>query len=129
MTDILVTGKQCLDCLRLCLSHLVYSCCVLVCTVQICLIISGHIWPDTTNTVSYQELLHQDKFPVLIKVCVQPGFDTVALQQAGYNGSVPYFHGQSKYNSSVFGWAGHGQDGVQNQTAEGKIRKKDPLGL
>ena len=50
-------------------------------------------------------------FPFLTKICIRPGFDILALREAGYNSVDGYFSGNSRFNRSVIGWAGHTQDG------------------
>ena len=75
--------------------------------IQMSFIIGGHIWPVVTNTVAYQQTLNAMDFPAEFKICVQPGFVKEELFQAGYKDLEEYFHGQSRLNSSIFGWAGH----------------------
>ena len=50
-------------------------------------------------------------FPLLARICIHPGFDMPALRRAGYNNADGYFSGNSRFNRSVVGWAGHTQDG------------------
>ena len=50
-------------------------------------------------------------FPLLARICIRPGFDILALREAGYNSVDGYFSGNSRFNRSVIGWAGHTQDG------------------
>ena len=39
-----------------------------------------------------------EKFPVVFKICVFPAFNESALEEVGYNNSILYFDGRSKYN-------------------------------
>jgi hypothetical protein len=58
-------------------------------------------------------------FPIVFKICVTPGFDEVALQEAGYDSTNSYFYGTSIYNETTIGWAGHtSKSGVQGSVAE-----------
>ena len=70
-------------------------------------IISNLIWPIVTNTVVYQQNVNKMDFPVEYLVCVKPGFLKEKVPQNGYSDLDGYFHGQSRYNSSIFGWSGN----------------------
>ena len=61
------------------------------------------------------------EFPVLFKICIKPGFDTSELHKAGYKSIWSYFTGQSRYDESVYGRAGHGADGSVMASVEGKV--------
>lgn len=63
--------------------------------------------PTTTNTAESDRKLRETDFPLIFKICVIPGFNKSAIQEAGYKGLNDYFGGRSKYNESVFGWGGH----------------------
>ena len=82
----------------------------------------GFMRPTLTNTVVEQLDLKNMDFPLVVKVCVKPSFNNTALEEAGYDttwGSSLYFVGQSKYNSSLFGWVGHtNTSGVQGGVAD-----------
>ena len=49
------------------------------------------------------------EFPLVIKICVIPGFNQTALQELGYKEAFSYFVGRDKYynDNSTYGWAGH----------------------
>ena len=104
------------------LFRLVNFCCGVLFIIQVFLIVEGYVWPEVTNTVSYHENLDDVDFPVKFKICVQPGFDEQELIEAGYEDLTDYFHGRSRFNSSVFGWTGHGKS-RENKTAEGTDKK------
>ena len=47
---------------------------------------------------------------MIFKICVKPGFNSTALEEAGYDtkyGLFRYFLGRSKFNRSTYGWGGH----------------------
>jgi len=46
-----------------------------------------------------------------LKVCMKPAYSLEYLNAAGYRGIYEYFLGESRYNSSLFGWAGHTEEG------------------
>jgi hypothetical protein len=71
---------------------------------------NGFIRPSVTNTVVEQRNMKDMDLPVVLKICIAPGFDHVALIEAGYLNVYDYFYGYSKYNtanSTMIGWAGH----------------------
>ena len=55
--------------------------------------------------------LEELEFPVVFKISLIPGFNTTALNEAGYNDSWSYFQGKSKFDNSTYGWAGHSRLG------------------
>ena len=78
--------------------ELVNLCCLVIFIIQVCLIVDGYVWPEVTNTVSYDKKLSEMDFPVMFKICVQPGFDDQELLKAGYVDLTDYFHGRSRIN-------------------------------
>ena len=55
--------------------------------------------------------LEEIDFPLDIKICAEPAFDESAIVDAGYGSGewsqYDYFTGRSRFNGSIFGWAGH----------------------
>ena len=70
-------------------------------------ILDDWINPSLKTTDITEKQLEDLKFPIIFKICMKPGFNTTALKEEGYAGISKYFRGQSSYNSSVYGWAGH----------------------
>ena len=82
------------------------------------------ITPSHTITDITEKRLHQvEHFPIIFKICPDPGFNTTILMQEGYNGTSSYFGGWSKYNGSVFGWAGHTDTNKIKSTVENIYKK------
>ena len=69
--------------------------------------IDGYIAPTEIQSVTETKNLRDIKFPLVFKICVNPGFNYTAIHEAGYSGHNHYFKGYSKYNKSVYGWGGH----------------------
>ena len=85
--------------------------CVLAAFTQLMFIIDGFINPDQLNTITSEIALKDMDFPLDIKICAEPAFNQSAIIEAGYgNRTYHYFMGMSRYNPSVFGWAGHTND-------------------
>ena len=64
-----------------------------------------------TNTREETKTLQGRDFPLVFKICNQPSFRKPSVfQDAGYKSSYHYFLGQSRYNSSIYGWAGHSKN-------------------
>ena len=64
--------------------------------------------------------LSEIEFPVVFKICINPGFYEDQLNKAGYSKVGFYFDGISKYNDSIIGWAGHTEDGGVYGNVTGK---------
>ena len=60
-----------------------------------------------TNTRVEERDFYEIEFPLTIKVCISPGFNDTMLKEVGYEDTFDYFMGVSRFNQSVFGWAGH----------------------
>ena len=84
--------------------------CTAILTVQLANVLEGFVKPTTTRTWEEEVLLQDIDFPVVIRICISPGFNETALREVGYNDTWSYFIGQSRFNDSVFGWAGHAED-------------------
>ena len=94
----------------------------LTCTAALMLqlgsVLLGYIKPSQTYIHVETRDLNEKGFPIIFKICVRPGFNSSAFENAGYfyDGAAGYIYGVSKYNNSVLGWAGHTNtsSGVQN---------------
>ena len=87
--------------------------CVLAALSQLFFIVMGFVSPNQLNTdTSELDLQHID-FPLDIKICAEPAFNESAIVEAGYGtewNQYDYFTGRSRFNNSIFGWAGHTPD-------------------
>ena len=84
--------------------------CTAILTVQLGHVLEGYIKPTITRTWEEEVPLQDIDFPVVIKICVVPGFNQTVLRELGYYDTWSFFLGQSMFNDSVFGWAGHTED-------------------
>ena len=84
--------------------------CTVLLTVQLLHLLNDHINPTITRTWEEEVPLQDIDFPVVVEICLIPGFNQTALNEVGYADAFSYFVGQSLYNSSFYGWAGHMQD-------------------
>jgi hypothetical protein len=85
--------------------------CTAALLVQLASVLEGYISPKETRTHTVERQLVDLGSPVIISICVKPGFNEVALRQAGYRNAYWYFSGSTPFNSSMVGWAGHGSSG------------------
>ena len=94
--------------------------CFIAFTVQFGNVFVGNIWPQHTNTHMEEKKLLDIDFPVIFKICVRPGFNSTAFWELGYKRTPwQFFTGRSRFNSSIYGWAGHtNQSGVQGTVQE-----------
>ena len=68
--------------------------------------------------------LQDSDFPLLFKICINPSFNHTAIDEAGFNDNAyDFFSGKSRFNSSLFGWAGHTAEGGVLGTVEQMINK------
>ena len=89
--------------------------CSVVLAIQLANILEGYIKPSLTRTWEEELMLRDIDFPVIVKICVIPGFNEKALQEAGYQDTWYYFLGQSMFDNTTYGWAGHAN---QSETVE-----------
>ena len=78
-------------------------------TVQLAYVLEGYVTPETTRTWDEYEHFAEMEFPLVIKICVIPGFNQTALRELGYKEAFSYFVGRDKYynTNSTYSWAGH----------------------
>ena len=77
---------------------LVYIFCFIAFTIQFGHLIGNFIEPIRTNTNVEERDLKEIGFPVVLKICVRPGFNLTAINDAGYKGIFEFFLGKSMYN-------------------------------
>ena len=85
--------------------------CTLAFLVQMIVLTQSLLNPSQTISQTKIENVTLENFPVLFRICIKPGFDDEALQDAGYENAFKYFVGQSRYNLTLYGWAGHTEEG------------------
>ena len=104
----------------------------LVCTailiVQLAYVLEVYVNPKITHTWEEEVLLEDIDFPVVIKVCVIPGFNQTALNDVGYKDKLGYFYGinssSEPYGDSLnYGWAGHAEGSGTFGTVEEILEK------
>ena len=85
-----------------CLLHASF---VLAFLIQCCGIIKHLIKPTRTNIFVEEKQIHE--LPILLKICVKPGFHIDSLQEEGYQSIPDYFNGQiTDENKTRYGWGG-----------------------
>ena len=77
--------------------------CTLVLAIQLANILEGYIKPSLTRTWEEELMLRDIDFPVIVKICVIPGFNEKALKEAGYDDTWSYFLGQSRFDNTTYG--------------------------
>ena len=87
------------------------ACCFVSFIVQMSILVKDQISPSQTVSNTEEKKLDDIEFPVLFKMCIKPSFNLDELQATGYQNIWNYFIGQSMHNGSLFGWAGHTEDG------------------
>ena len=95
----------------------------IILTVQLAHVLEGYIRPTVTRTWEEEILLKDIEFPLVVKVCVVPGFNQTAIHEVGYADAWNYFRGQSRFNNSFIGWAGHTEESGTYGTVEQVLAK------
>ena len=55
---------------------------------QFSLVLIDFLAPTLTNIVHYQRQLHEMDFPVIFKLCADPGFNQMKVTQMGYSVNI-----------------------------------------
>ena len=97
--------------------------CLFAFTWQLSGIMGEWINPSQQTTQITETSLDNIDLP-LIKLCLNPAFNTTALQEEGYQFISSYFQGKSRYNSSIFGWGGHTNNSDDTRGAVEDIYQK-----
>ena len=63
-------------------------------TIQLAHVLQGYIKPQTTRTWDEYARLEEMEFPLVIKICVIPGFNQTAVREFGYKDIFSYFVGR-----------------------------------
>ena len=80
------------------------------------------LYPEVPEIVVSKKNLNEIEFPMTFRLCVFELRDTVSrYQQFGYAHYNDYFRGQSMYNKTLYGWAGHDQNGSVLGNVEGEM--------
>ena len=103
--------------------YLIRFACLVAFLVQITTLIAGMINPKETLIRTEKVDFDQIDFPLVFKICIKPGFNETELKILGYRNSLDYLMGKSKYNESLFGWAGHTADGKTVSNVSGDREK------
>ena len=75
-----------------------------------------------TTDIREMKLINMD-FPVIFKICINPSFNQAAIREEGYAGVKTYFRGRSRFNSSIYGWAGHTNTSEPRDTVDNIYKK------
>ena len=85
--------------------------CCLALTWQMCGIMREWLYPTQETIRITEKKLSNIEFPLVIKICPDPGFNYSAAKEEGYDSIWGYFLGMSRHaNESIdmmYGWAGH----------------------
>ena len=81
--------------------------CLVAVIVQLGFNLKAFLQPKFPTTRVKDVALKDLDFPLIFKICAEPGFNQTALNEVGYSRLSEYFKGKSRFNGAVFGWAGH----------------------
>ena len=70
------------------------------------------LYPDVPEIIVYKKDLSDISFPLLFRICLfETEYKLIRFKRYGYQNATDFFKGKSGYNSSIFGWAGHMENG------------------
>ena len=80
------------------------------------------VYPTLPEIKNYKKQLNEIEFPIAFQLCVEERANsTKRYNQVGYSDAWTFFYGQSKFNSSIYGWAGHMENGSTFESTQGKL--------
>ena len=80
------------------------------------------IHPAFPEIVNYKKDLNEIEYPITFKICVNEVNLSIAeekYEKYGYEDLWQFYYGQSRYNDSIYGWAGHNENGTTIGPVEG----------
>ena len=96
---------------------------------QLSQVLGGYFKPSNTRTWEEEVPLKDIDFPLVMKICVNPGFNQSALFEMGYDNTWKYFIGQSRFHHLMFEWAGHTKDLKLKGSVEKVLRHVTVYGM
>ena len=93
---------------------------VTTCIIHICSIIYFKLNPELPEIKKYKRNIGEIVFPISFIICIKRNKGKEKLSDFGYLDEWYFFSGQSKFNKSIVGWAGHSENGSLYQSAEGR---------
>ena len=98
---------------------------VVACGLHVGYIVLSIVNPEFPQVRLYKEQLRNVEFPISFQICVTEfnlsNATNKKYSEYGYDGLLEYFKGESRYNSTIVGWAGHKQNhSTATFTVEGK---------
>ena len=98
--------------------------CFIAFLIQLFYVGTGQLSPSKPLTTVEKLILSEIEFQVVFKMCVNKYTnEDETFKKIGYKDLEGYFIGQSIFNTSVIGWAGHRENGDAFGTVEGKVLK------
>ena len=80
------------------------------------------LYPEIPEILVSKKNLNEIEFPMTFRICAFELNDTVSRYQSfGYAHYGDYFRGRSMFNDTLYGWAGHDENGSVLGTVEGEI--------
>ena len=83
------------------------------------------LYPEVPEIVVSKKNLNEIDFPITFRICAYDLKDTVSRYKSfGYAHYGDYFRGRSMFNDTLYGWAGHDQNGSVLGNVEGEMMSK-----
>ena len=80
------------------------------------------LYPEVPEIVVNKRNLNDIDFPMTFRICAFELYDTVSRYQSfGYDSYPNFFRGRSMFNTTLYGWAGHDENGSIVGNIEGEM--------
>ena len=82
------------------------------------------LYPDVPEIIVSKKNLNEIEFPMTFRICAFDLYDTDSKYKLfGYESYKGFFRGMSMFNDTLYGWAGHDQNGSVLGSVEGDFLK------
>ena len=80
------------------------------------------LYPEVPEIVVSKKNLSEIEFPMTFRICAYKLNDPESRYKSfGYRDYADYFRGRSMFNDTLYGWAGHDQNGSVLGNVEGEM--------
>ena len=101
---------------------LIIACFTIAFVIHISMIVFYKLNPSYPEVKYYKKDLKEIDFPIVFQICIEEkkNNDTkMKYKDLGYQDLFDFFTGQSRFNKSIFGWAGHSENGSSIASVKG----------
>ena len=80
--------------------------------IHVSILIYEKLNPDLPEVKYYKRDLNEIDFPIAFQLCIgEKNNSNTKYKDLGYTNLFHFFYGESRFNDSIVGWAGHTENG------------------